>query len=320
MDLIYMNADKIDVGVMKNFKFDLAFGIDENNFELVTSTKNHVCQAGYILYIEGTEYGGVIDSIRVATETEELAYMGRTWHGILESKVICPDSGADYLICDGEANSVLQMLIDRMGLSDLFSASDEESGLTIKSYKMNRYIQGYSGIKKMLSSVNGKLKISFNQGFCILSAEPLIDYSRNDEFDSSQIDFDVIKNYKPINHCICLGKGDLAERTVIHLYADVDGNISHTQTQYGIDEVTCLYDNNNAESEEELEAGGIEMLQTSWNSDELQVDFDSEKNYDIGDIVGARENVTGIFLSRPILKKIVTIKDGVVTVQHKVGE
>lgn len=30
-----------------------------------------------------------------------------------------------------------------------------------------------------------------------------------------------IKNYyHPLNHLICLGKGDLDERLVIHLYAD----------------------------------------------------------------------------------------------------
>ena len=315
-----MNSKKEDIGVMQNFTFDLAFGLDENDFELTTNIKNHVCEAGFVLYIEGTEYGGIIDKIRISTATEDLVYMGRTWHGILETKIFEPDVGEDYLIVDGELNSVLQTLIDRLGLSDLFSASNESSKMFIHNYKMDRYIKGYSGIKKMLSSVNAKLKITFNQGFCILSAEPLVDYSQDDEFDSSQIDFDVIKNYKPTNHVICLGKGDLAERTVIHLYADSDGNISHTQSQFGMHEVTDVYENTNSESDEELENGGKQLLEESWNSDELQVDFDSTKNYDIGDIVGARENVTGIFVARPIIKKIVTINDGVITVQHKVGE
>lgn len=320
MDLIYATDEKIDVGVMKNFTFDLAFGYDENDFELTTNTNNHVCRSGYILYIEGTEYGGIIDRMRVKTSNEELIYVGRTWHGILQSKILMPDSGEDYLICDGEANGVLASLISRMGLDDLFKASLEDSGLILNSYKMNRYIDGYEGIKKMLSTVQGKLKINFQDGFVILSAEPLVDYSKDDEFDSSQIDFDVEKNYRPTNHMICLGKGELKDRTVIHLYADVDGNISHVQTQFGMDEITDTYENANSESEEELEEGGKEALQEAWNTDSLQVDFDSTKNYDIGDIVGARENTTGIYVSKAIIKKIVTIKNDVVTVSHKVGE
>jgi len=119
---------------------------------------------------------------------------------------------------------------------------------------------------------------------------------------------------------ICLGKGELKDRTVIHLYADVDGNISHVQTQFGMDEITDIYENANSESEEELEEGGKEALQEAWNTDSLQVDFDSTKNYDIGDIVGARENTTGIYVAKAIIKKIVTIKNDVVTVSHKVGE
>lgn len=320
MDLIYATDEKEDVGVMQNFTFDLAFGVDENNFELTVNTNNHVCKDGYILYIEGTEYGGIIDKIRVATASNQLVYGGRTWHGILESKIIEPDSGEDYLVCNGEANAMLASLIIRMGLSDLFKASSESSGLIIKSYKMNRYVSGYLGIRKMLGTVSGKLKINFQDGFVVLSAEPLVDYSQDDEFDSSQIDFDVTKNYRPTNHMICLGKGDLAERQVIHLYADELGNISHTQSQFGMDEVTYVYENVNAESDEELENGGVEALKEAWNTDELQVDFDSTRSYDIDDIVGARENTTGIFIARPIAKKIVTIKDDVVTISHKVGE
>lgn len=320
MDLIYATDRKEDVGVMQNYTFDLAYGIDENNFELTTNINNHVCKTGYILYIENTEYGGVIDKIRVATESEQLVYKGRSWHGILESKVLEPDQNEDYLICDGEAHSVLASLINRMGLSDLFKASEDDSEIYIQSYKMNRYVKGYCGIRKMLNSFNAKLKINFQDGFVILSAERLVDYSQDDEFDSSQINFDIEKNYKPINHMICLGKGDLAQRKVIHLYTDTNGNISHVQTQFGMDEVTEIYENVNAESDEELENGGIENLLESWNADSLQVNFDSTRIYDIGDIVGARENTTGIFIARPIEKKIITIKDGIVIISHKVGE
>lgn len=97
-----MNQEKEDVGVLSNFKFDLAYGYDENDFELSVNTNNHKCNAGFIIYIENTEYGGIIRRIRVKTATDELIYCGDTWHGILEKKVIVPDTDEDYLIMNGE--------------------------------------------------------------------------------------------------------------------------------------------------------------------------------------------------------------------------
>ena len=321
MDLIYMDDKKRDIGVMKNFTLDLAFGEDENNFELSTVIENNVCESGFYIYAEGTDYGGIIDQIKVNTSSNSLKYIGRTWHGILGSKILQPDDGQDYLILSGDANQVLAELIQRMNLGDLFVAPDAPSGLTVRNYKMNRYIDGYKGIVKMLQSVNGKLNITFRQGYATLTAKPLVDYSKNEEFDSSQISFEIKKNFKPTNHVICLGAGDLAERTVIHLYADKDGNISHTKSFFGMDEVCEVYDCSNAESNEELENGGREVIEKSWNSDSVKINFtNSSSVYDIGDIVGAKENVTGISIVQKIIKKIVTLKNERATISYKVGE
>lgn len=320
MDLIYANSQKEDVSVLDSFKFDLAYGFDENNFELSTGINNHVCKEGFILYIEGTEYGGIIEGIRVETEENRIVYKGSTWHGLLDSKILEPDAGEDYLVLSGDANAVLASLITRMGLDGLFQVKNEVSGIEIRDYSMNRYIQGYTGIKKMLAAVNGKLKFNFKDGYVQIWVESLIDYSQDDEFDSDQIDFVIEKNFIPVNHVICLGKGELKDRTVIHLYTDADGNISKNQSFFGLEERTTIFENTNAESEDELEKGGIEMLQELRNSDSLQVSFDSTKDYDIGDIVGARENTTGIFMAKPIIKKIISIENNIVKIQHKVGE
>lgn len=321
MDLIYMNADKEDVGVLLDYNFDLAFGLDENDFECRIIRSSHCCEAGYYLYYEGTEYGGIIDSIKVDTDKGEITYLGRTWHGILNSKVLEPDVGADYLVCNGEANAVLGTLIERMGLTSLFQASSDDSGIVVSGYQMNRYITGYDGIKKMLKAFGAKLHISFKNGFVVLSAEPFVNYSKDEQFDADQIGFVVKKNSNPINHVICLGKGDLAEREVIHVYADLNGNISTTQSLTGISEVTAIYENANTESSEELREGGIEMILESWDSDELKFDFDSnDETYDIGDIVGAKEKLTEIEVNAEITKKIVKISNNTTTISYKVGE
>ena len=142
MDLIYTDASMKDLGSLQDFKMDLAFGIDENNFELSVSNTNHVCESGSVVYMEGTEYGGIVEGIRVETSGKKIVYMGSTWHGLLESKIIEPDAGEDYLVLSGDANMVLAALIERMGLSELFAAKNEPSGLEIKNYSMNRYIEG----------------------------------------------------------------------------------------------------------------------------------------------------------------------------------
>lgn len=317
-----MNEAKEDVGVLSDYTFDLAFGSDENDFECVIDSGSHCCNAGYILYIENTEYGGIICRIKVDTDKDEITYIGKTWHGLLASKILEPDAGEDYLICTGECNEVLSLLISRIGLSSMFCASREDSGINISNYKMNRYINGYDGIKKMLKSSGAKLNISFRNGFAELSAKPIVDYSKDEQFDKDQIDFKIEKNFKPLNHVICLGKGDLAEREVIHVYADSVGNISTTQSITGIDEVMDVYDCSSAESSEELMQGGIDMIKEAWNDAEsIDFDFDSDSaTYDIGDIVGAVEFTTGISASSEITKKIVTIKDNTTNISYKVGE
>ncbi len=316
-----MNSDKEDIGVLLNYELDLAIGADENDFECRIQQEAHCCDSGFYLYIEGTEYGGIVDNIESDTRNGEVAYSGRTWQGILNSKVIEPDAGQDYLVLSGEANSVIASLISRLGLSDLFEASDEDSGLTVRNYHMNRYIEGYYGINKMLASANGKLRFLYKNGKVILSAVGKVNYSAESEFDSSHVAFMLKKKYHTVNHLICLGSGELAARMVVHLYADAEGNISETQTQFGIDEYTSVYDYPNVESVEDLKNGGIEELKSLWELSEILIDFDDTSDfYNVGDIVGAIDEITGVSVTAEITKKIVTIKNGHATISYKVGE
>lgn len=321
MDLIYMNENREDVGVLLDYEMDIAFGKDENDFECTIAAQSHCCEAGFYLYMEGTEYGGIIDSIASDSETEEVKYAGRTWHGILNSKIIEPDSGQAYLTLSGEANTVIASLLSRLSLTGLFEASTENSGLTISSYQMNRYIAGYDGIIKMLETVGGKLLFSNEGGKVILSAVPVHDYTQDEEFDSDLVDLKVTKKFNTVNHLVCLGTGELENRTVLHLYANEGGVISGTQTQFGLDEYADILNYPNAESATELESKGIERLKELWNQADLSVTFDADDDtYDVGDIVGAYDNVTKLAVSTTIAKKIVTMQNGQITISYEVGE
>lgn len=322
MDLIYMNNDKEDEGIVRDYTMDLEYGGNsDNDFECVVNIQNHICKDGYFLYYENTEYGGIVDDICVDTDADSITYKGRTWHGILNSKIIEPDAGQDYLVLNGEANQVIAGLLTRLGLGSLFKASTEDSKIGISNYQMNRYVGGYDGIRKMLHDNYAKLVIRFSRGTVTVSAVPIVDYSKDEQFDTDQIDFTVEKHYRQTNHLICLGTGDLKDRQVLHLYTDSHGVIGTTKVLTGIDEVTDIYDYPNAESLEELRQGGVEKLTEAWSADKIEFDFNSDaETYDIGDIVGSVERVTGIAVAAGITRKIVTIKNNTTTISYKVGD
>lgn len=318
MDLIYTNSSMQAIGVMKAYDLDLAFGSDENDFEIKVDANNHCCEAGYYVYIIGTEYGGVIDAVTSDTETGEVTYTGRTWHGILNSKVICPDAGQDYLTLNSEANGVLNSLITRMGLTSIFTVNIYASDLEISNYKMPRYVTGYDGIMQMLKSVNGKLVLSFDGEKVILSAAPIADHTKDGSVSSDAMSLQVKKTSKKINHLICLGQGELKDRTVVHLYADASGSISQTQTLTGADEYAAVYDYPSAESTQKLIADGTSRLAELQKQDDLSVSLnEAEYAFDVGDVVGAVDTVTGISVSVPITKKIISIRNDYMSVSYE---
>lgn len=310
MDLIYMNERREDVGVLLTYELDLSFGANENDFALKVGSRNHVCRAGDYICAYGTEYGGIIDAVTIDTASAEVTYTGRTWHGMLNAKVLQPDAGQDYLIVSGDANAILAQLITRCGLDGLFSASTDPSGVILTDYRMTRYIAAYDGIRKMLQGAGAKLLMTYTASGVVLSATPAVDHTESG-IDSDLIDFSAKETRGKVNHLICLGGGDLKDRTVLHLYADADGNISKTQTFFGVEEYAQTYDYGSAEDEADLEKYGRDRLKELRQQDSLSVSIgDTASLYDVGDTVGAYDSVTGLSVAVTIEQKIVTIRDG----------
>ena len=319
MDLIYTNSKKVDQGVLGAYAFDLSYGASENDFEMTLGADEPALEFGAFAYIEGTEYGGIVDGIKTTTNGETITYMGRTWHGMINSKVIEPNANEDYLIVSGDANEILQMLIDRLGLNSLFKTPETASGVFIKAYQFHRYCKGYDGIRAMLAANNAKLKIVWKNRSVYLYAEPITDYTK-EPIDSDMATIQVEKHEKKVNHLICLGKGDLAEREVIHLYVDQFGNIGDVQYYTGIDEVAEPYDNSNSD---DLRSDGIEKFKELRGTDKAEIAIHEPENentiYDIGDIVGATEKNSGVSVAEAVTQKIVKINNGSVSTEYKSG-
>lgn len=321
--LIYTDANRIDQGVLSNATLDLEYGRDEsdqaNTFEVSIDRNSKTrLEDKALVYIEGTEYGGKITGIGTNTEEDVITYKGMTWHGLLNAHVLGPDSGQDYLVLSGEAHTVIRSLIERMNLQDIFTAPMTSSGINI-NYQV-RYEYGYFAILAMLAASSAKLKMTYDNGMVVLSAEPIADYSDSDELDTTQIELEIDKDYLPVNHLVCLGEGELKNRIVLHFYADADGNVSTTQSLFGADENTLIYDYTNADSDE-LSEKGQEKLKELQNCDTVKVDIPEGRVLDIGDLVGAIDPITGIYVATEVTYKTVTISsNGLVSIAYKVGD
>ena len=125
-DLIYTDRDGIESGILTDYSLDLAFGSSENDFELETS---EVIPRGGFVYMDGTEYGGIIDSWEVdeTGAAPVIKYRGRTWHGILDERVIRPASGQAYRTYSGTPQEVIAGVIADTGLGDMFEAGSGNS-------------------------------------------------------------------------------------------------------------------------------------------------------------------------------------------------
>ena len=64
----------------------------------------------------------------------------------------------------------------------------------------------------------------------------------------------------------------------------------------------------------------IDKFQEYYGSDDLQISLEeTDRVYDVGDIVGARESVTGITTIQEVVKKIITITNDDVEIKYEVG-
>ena len=315
MVLVVADTKLGNVSEIEDFTLDVAFGADENALTLTVDEKSAPA-AGQLVYIDATEYGGVIDQVkrgsgRGATGTVECK--GRTWHGILAGRRLSPDSGSGYLTVNGKAGDVLTSLIARMGLESLFKADSDDSTV---SYTFERFCDGYSGLMSCAKANGRKLSMRRMDGYIELSMPPIVDYAN--KVDSDLLDFTITSVHRCVNHLLCAGTGQLANRAIVHFYADENGNVSHKQTLFGIDEICALYDYSNA-SASELETEGKKKLLEYQTSGTVEVDAHEDMDVDVGDIISARDNSTGTTVTATVSKKVVKVERGIATYSYEVG-
>ena len=301
--------------------YDFEVGHGENDFQIeIKRGEYEYIPKKARLYIPGTEYGGLFRRLDTNTELDKICPGGITWRGMMQKKIIQPAVGADYATDSGELNAIIKARVEAE-FPNLFIGVSESTGETV-NWQYERYCTMEDGFKKMLQSVGYRLQLEYSQAdkAVVAQAVPIIDYSSNIEFSSDmRANYEMQQQGDGVNHLICLGKGELRDRIVRHLYIDENGNVSNTQYYFGVDEVCEIYDSGGSE-EEDLVNNGTERLKELANKDVFNMEVDPEIEVAIGDIVGGRDYLSGMNMNAPVYSKIVRYSGGIVSIDYSLEE
>jgi len=277
---------------------------------------------GHFVYCPGTEWGGPVTLIRHSTAEGSVTLRGPTWRGLLFQRRISPPAGEAYLVLTEEANALIRAVVGT-SFGSLFTVSTADTGVTVSAkYRYQTMAQGLQG---SLDAVGLRLAVAYDAAAktARLSAEPISDLTGTVEISQ---DYDVdftsqLGNEELANHCLILGGGELAERTVLNLYRVGDTVYTERpETLEPEDMRTVLLDYPNAESESQLIRSGVDrLLQTgpvqSLTVDELRLGVDLLP----GDRIPVRDRLTGLSAVSQVSGKILTIQDGFVRVSATVS-
>ena len=120
---------------------------------------------------------------------------------------------------------------------------------------------------------------------------------------------------------------ELNNLTQISMYDEYSGLWGITQEELNtvlrpcVEEYAQTYDSPSTESADDLKEACAKKIRTSWDMDKIEFSFESDmESFDIGDVLSAKERVTGISVTSDITKKIVTISNSETKISYKIGE
>lgn len=316
MEMIIFDSNFQDIGPT-DCEYDIEVGTYQgasNDFQLLTMDPLVIAARG--CYIEGTEYGGLIEEIGQETETPISTLSGETWRGLLKKEVVRPSSGLVRVV-SGDANAILSELVSNV-LGGIFEVPNTSSGVTVESYEMAAYQPILQELDGLLDEVDAKLIIRAvkEDGRVHIKAEIQPAAVVEGEFNSdNDIPMSFDNNQRGFNHCICVGGA--SGQTVVHLYADASGRISTTQTFTGVDERTTAYINTSTTNQAQLKKEGQLALKEELSYKTLSIDDAQATDLgDIGDIItGSKDSIV---VRSPIERKLIANKDGRQTISCNV--
>lgn len=311
MDLIYVRNENgaYSGGYLQNYDavFEVSTDLDyiTNTFEVTMVLPIDASgllwaenQISTILYVEGEEYGGIIEGSVIDVEANTIKYTGRTWRGQLEQWIIEPPAGEDYLVVSGNLAESLRLL--PMGSWLTVDDTDYSGG----TYQFARYVSTFDGSARLLRAAQDNLRLSIcfisagSGGQAHLKVTEARDLTETIEMSqdyNDRIQLQITKDDTTPRHLICLGAGELKDREVVHLYADADWNITTTPIPGAHPVKTYDYS-----SSADLEADGRKQFaELISNHEQINVTIDG-LDIKLADIVAAKDILTGEYVKAEI--------------------
>ena len=304
--VILANEDLRELGAIKDANITVDLNEDRTfSVQIARSNWYEELTFSSLIYIMGTEYGGIIGEILTDTTLDYAELKGLSWRGRLAKKIIQPPAGSDYKTVSGELHTVMKSLIEPE-FNGLFVVSQEDTGVMVSNYQFERYCTLLDGLTKMLKSKGYRLQLSFRReqnepGYLYIEAVPIVDYSNQIELSRDcQLNYTMDDKRDGVNHLIVTGKGEMQDRNVLHLYVQEDGTIGNQQYYTGLQEIAEVYENTSTETDE-LQSKSEERLQELMNKKTFKMDVAALGiDVNIGDIVGGRDYLTGMYMAKPV--------------------
>ena len=312
MELVIADKDGRAVLQTAECELDMAYGADENDFSL-TMPANLAPPRGGMVYLDGSAWGGWVDEITTDVDSRFVTCRGRTVHGVLAAKRLVPDAGRARFGVSGDVSSALRSVLERVGLFGAFEVAEGIGGSV--THEFDRFCSAWDGIRAMLRSCSMRPALSCVEGRVVVGAEPV----RAVEADSDAVGFEVTEVARCVNHLVCGGTGEGEGRVVLHFYADLAGNVGETQSLFGVDEITAFYDYTNAD-ESKLREDGLKKLEEMQTRGAVEITPPEDLDAEVGDVLVARDNASGVEVRAEIVKKILKLQAGVPLVTYEVGK
>lgn len=325
MDVTYTDPNRTDCGILRDFRIDFDTA-DTMDHVVTMGIDRHILTGGSYWYIDGTEYGGIVDQMEIVTQKRQVRYSGRSFRGLLCSKIIEPPAGEDHRTASGSLSDIAEELLEDTEMQDLFSVAS--CRIMVDSYQFKRYASLYDGLLDLAFHCGRVIALRCHMGkngretrldTVTISFEERIDYSQDYEYTNDNIRFRITKGYNMVNHLICLGKGELKDRLVAHLYVDGDRDIVEKQYYFGLEEMTEVYELSAEEDLDALKKAGADRLGEIMDTDRIEVSVSNDISLKIGDVIGGYEQFSGISVRREITNIVADLDDDGIVVEYTVG-
>ena len=295
--LIYTDQERNDIGYLNSFALDLENGKD-NDFELVLPLSEFSkLRPDCFIYCESNpQYGGRIDSYNPVAASNVVKFNGRTWRGVFSQKILLSNvSYASYSVL----SDIIQHTINLSDFNDSFVPTENNATIGTAN-QIGIYTTPLSALETIFGFIGCRPSFVYDASVkkIKIGAEAIVDYS-SQEF-GGKVNLDININSKPINHVVAITNSG----AVKHRYLRYDGTQSATVQDYKGSAEIMHYMTVSGTDESEIQEAMAEVINNSVAAATTCAVTLSSFSADIGDIVGGRDKITGVFAAATVTSKI----------------